>query len=128
MTTDEVIEVEKGLAEREQVIADNYNIDIREKLRKRSNDPFDVKANMDYCDRLYSHHLREAERHQQIVEDLEELQDLKRKSGKWIDVQLGQGGYCECPFCGSEWDFCDNDTHRFEYCPRCGADLREKKR
>jgi len=64
------------------------------------------------------------------AEDIEELPPVQpqRPKGKWIEVELPPyGGFCKCPSCGSEWDFCDNNTELFEYCPRCGMDLREDK-
>lgn len=41
--------------------------------------------------------------------------------GKWIE----HDDECECPVCGETWNYCDNDTERFDCCPKCGARLVE---
>lgn len=41
--------------------------------------------------------------------------------GEWIDHY----DECECPVCGETWNYCDNDTERFDCCPKCGARLVE---
>lgn len=29
----------------------------------------------------------------------------------------------ECSECGAGWNYCDNDTYRFDFCPNCGAKM-----
>ena len=41
--------------------------------------------------------------------------------GEWIEHY----DECECPVCGETWNYCDNDTERFDCCPKCGARLVE---
>lgn len=46
-----------------------------------------------------------------------------RKKGKWIEYD---NSHCECPFCHEEWSYFDNEVECFNYCPNCGADMREE--
>ncbi len=39
--------------------------------------------------------------------------------GEWIEHE----DEMECPQCGYFWNYCDNDTERFNYCPNCGAKM-----
>ena len=39
--------------------------------------------------------------------------------GEWLEHE----DECECPACGETWNYCDNDTERFDCCPKCGARL-----
>lgn len=33
----------------------------------------------------------------------------------------------ECSACGARWNYCDNDTHTFNFCPpNCGAKMDEE--
>ena len=52
--------------------------------------------------------------------------------GQWIEYPecLGyDGAYSDdhivCSNCKSVWSVLDNDTERFDYCPACGAKMRE---
>lgn len=54
------------------------------------------------------------------IDDAPTIEPVKR--GKWIE-DIDE---MECPECGSKWNYCDNDTERFDYCPKCGADMRAK--
>ena len=44
--------------------------------------------------------------------------------GEWIESDFF--GDIECSNCGAEWDCCDNDTERFNFCPNCGARMVKK--
>jgi len=44
--------------------------------------------------------------------------------GEWIEHY----DECECPVCGETWNYCDNDTERFDCCPKCGARLVSMER
>ena len=46
----------------------------------------------------------------------------QRKRGKWIEYD---NSHCECPFCHEEWSYFNNEVEHFNYCPNCGADMRE---
>ena len=43
--------------------------------------------------------------------------------GEWIEHE----DEMECPQCGYFWNYCDNDTERFNYCPNCGAKMEVKE-
>ena len=53
-----------------------------------------------------------------IIQTLEEVPSAENK-GEWIESDFF--GDIECSNCGAEWDCCDNDTERFNFCPNCGA-------
>lgn len=63
-------------------------------------------------------YLLEAERllYQQIL-----AMPSAEKIGHWIEKMDA----CECPYCHKAWDYCDNDTEDFDYCPKCGAKMSE---
>ena len=46
------------------------------------------------------------------------------KHGRWIKHNL----YIECPLCHRKWNSNYNDIYAFNYCPNCGADMREAER
>lgn len=39
--------------------------------------------------------------------------------GQWLDNE----DYMFCSICGIQWNYCDNDTKTFNYCPNCGAKM-----
>lgn len=39
--------------------------------------------------------------------------------GRWLDNE----DYMFCSICGIQWNYCDNDTETFNYCPNCGAKM-----
>ena len=41
--------------------------------------------------------------------------------GEWVD----EGYQMNCSVCGADFDYCDNDCHRFRYCPNCGARMEK---
>ena len=43
------------------------------------------------------------------------------RHGHWIE----KDDECECPFCGKAWNYIDNCTETFNYCPNCGAKMQE---
>ena len=45
----------------------------------------------------------------------------ERPNGEWI--WSAPSGHHKCSNCGCEWDF-DDETPKFEFCPRCGSDMR----
>lgn len=56
------------------------------------------------------------------VYDLPPVQPT-RKRGKWVEYENGKG--IECSECCVRWDFSENMTERFEFCPNCGSYNRE---
>ena len=58
------------------------------------------------------------------VEAIEALPPAQpeRKRGTWIDYV---NSHCECSVCHTEWSYFQNETEHFEFCPNCGADMRE---
>lgn len=59
-----------------------------------------------------------------LRKDLRELPPAQpdRKRGKWIDYV---NSHCECSVCHTEWSYFQNETECFEFCPNCGADMRD---
>ena len=39
------------------------------------------------------------------------------RHGRWMDNE----DYMFCSCCGMQWNYCDNDTQDFHYCPNCGS-------
>lgn len=53
---------------------------------------------------------------------IEALEQPERKKGMWIEYD---NSHCECPFCHEEWSYFDNEVEYFNFCPNCGAEMRE---
>ena len=41
------------------------------------------------------------------------------RRGRWMDNE----DYMFCSCCGMQWNYCDNDTQDFHYCPNCGCKM-----
>ena len=41
------------------------------------------------------------------------------RHGRWMDNE----DYMFCSCCGMQWNYCDNDTQDFHYCPNCGCKM-----
>jgi hypothetical protein len=65
-------------------------------------------------------HMTQDDMTELTIKDLEVLEQ-KSKTGQWIEKMDA----CECPYCHKAWDYCDNDTEDFDYCPKYGAKLSE---
>lgn len=50
----------------------------------------------------------------------EATQRLESKHGEWIDYV---NSHCECSVCHAEFNYFDNCTECFNYCPHCGAKM-----
>ncbi|MBQ6756494.1 MAG: hypothetical protein IJP43_06085 [Oscillospiraceae bacterium] len=74
-----------------------------------------------------------------VKDALEEIKNIpaadvvERKRGEWVGYpesfkfeHIYDRDAIVCPFCEVSWNFVDNDTERFNFCPNCGADMREK--
>ena len=48
----------------------------------------------------------------------------EQKKGKWIPVRLGD---CKCSLCGETYGIVGGLLGSYNYCPNCGADMREEK-
>lgn len=65
----------------------------------------------------------------EVVKELKKLPsaDTERKRGRWID----KGEYAECSNCGAysgtQFDGVEPVPHKTNYCPNCGADMRDKQ-
>ena len=49
--------------------------------------------------------------------------EQKPKTGRWIEERT----YMECQNCNDIWHYQQNQTHRFKFCPTCGAKMEEAK-
>jgi len=58
---------------------------------------------------------------EQILNDAPTVDAEPVKKGHWIE----KDDECECPFCGKTWNYTDNCTETFDYCPNCGAKMDE---
>lgn len=45
--------------------------------------------------------------------------EQKPKTGRWIEERT----YMECQNCNDIWHYQQNQTHRFKFCPTCGAKM-----
>lgn len=57
---------------------------------------------------------------------------VERKRGEWVGYpesfkfeHIYDRDAIVCPFCENSWNIIDNDTESFNFCPNCGADMRE---
>ena len=51
---------------------------------------------------------------------IEELQAQLPKRGEWIDYE---NSHCECSVCHMWFNYFDNCTELFNFCPNCGAKM-----
>ena len=58
----------------------------------------------------------------QMVKSEEVADAMPVVRGEWVEHEYEM----ECPQCGYFWNYCDNDTERFNYCPNCGAKMEDK--
>ena len=56
---------------------------------------------------------------QSIIDKMPTVDPVKH--GHWIE----KDDECECPFCGKAWNYIDNCTETFNYCPHCGTKMDE---
>lgn len=66
------------------------------------------KQENDFYDRL-----------QELENAIEDGELVPVVRGEWIEHE----DEMECPQCGYFWNYCDNDTERFNCCPNCGAKM-----
>ena len=57
-----------------------------------------------------------------LVRDIAPSAQPERMRGTWIDYV---NSHCECSVCHTEWSYFQNEVECFEFCPNCGADMRE---
>lgn len=50
-----------------------------------------------------------------------------RNKGAWEFYWAEKEKDAHCPFCQSEFDFGDAEVEPFEFCPRCGADMKGRE-
>ncbi len=48
------------------------------------------------------------------------------RHGKWCEgTECYSDDFIVCSVCGEAFNVMDNDTYRFDYCPKCGARMDE---
>jgi hypothetical protein len=57
-----------------------------------------------------------------IIDTAPEIDAVPVVRGEWIEHE----DEMECPQCGYFWNYCDNDTERFNFCPNCGAKMESE--
>lgn len=60
-----------------------------------------------------------------LVMAIKALEEQERPTGKWIDNQDDTGGRINCSVCGKMLPCTDEYWYETDYCPNCGADMRE---
>ena len=50
----------------------------------------------------------------------------ERKRGKWVEANTHTYGIYECTACKA-WTYIPNEPRDYNFCPRCGADMRGEK-
>ena len=49
------------------------------------------------------------------------------RHGKWCEgTECYSDDFIVCSVCGEAFNVMDNDTYRFDYCPKCGARMMEE--
>ena len=52
---------------------------------------------------------------------------LPVRHGKWCEgTECYSDDFIVCSVCGEAFNVLDNDTYRFDYCPKCGARMDEE--
>ena len=65
--------------------------------------------------------------------DIMRFPSADRPTGKWVDHKYDGNGYdpkrrYECPNCGIPLGETEFDSIKYNFCPVCGADLREGRK
>lgn len=56
----------------------------------------------------------------------ESVGELPVRHGKWCEgTECYSDDFIVCSVCGEAFNVMDNDTYRFDYCPKCGARMDE---
>ena len=58
-----------------------------------------------------------------VIKDLPSAQP-ERKKGHWTEANTHTFGIYECDVCKG-WTYIPNKPSEYNFCPRCGADMRE---
>lgn len=58
-----------------------------------------------------------------LISDIPAVDAVEVVRGEWIDTPDKTNSICS--YCKAEWNVFDNDTYRFNFCPNCGADMRQ---
>lgn len=65
-------------------------------------------------------------KHGKIVKFVKASAQPERKKGHWTEANTHTFGIYECDVCKG-WTYIPNKPSEYNFCPRCGADMREGK-
>lgn len=64
-------------------------------------------------------HIEYAYAAEQLLDEIPAADVAPVVHGHWAEAT----DEMECSVCGARWNYCDNDTHTFNFCPNCGAKM-----
>lgn len=60
-----------------------------------------------------------------MIEKIPEAEVAPVRHGHWIDCEDEYSGYVRCSVCGDEFTCWEADCAHTDFCPGCGADMRD---
>ena len=61
------------------------------------------------------------------IDNMPTIGALPVRHGKWCEgTECYSDDFIVCSVCGEAFNVMDNDTYRFDYCPKCGARMDEE--
>ena len=71
------------------------------------------------CYSRYMAQLNECTAFKHLIADFPSADISPVRHGRWMDNE----DYMFCSCCGMQWNYCDNYTQDFHYCPNCGCKM-----